>query len=266
MTKPFVLITLACLAAFDGLAQTKSASAQPPGTLTVSFGPSFPVGAFASKNGNELSSGLANAGELAALDWWQPISKSPFGMIASIRFAMNGVDSKATLEPLEESEPTYQWSMKKSHWSSGAILVGGYYQLPLTRRLDLRVNLEVGAALCYLPAQSVTGVHDSAGVGAVDLIQANVGKAHAVTLTALAGAGLSYHLTPHYSLLLHAGYSYLDPSFQNVHRTVYFAQGLIVPGDLSLSNAASLSVFSETRSYTQAMSSVGVTVGFGYSW
>jgi hypothetical protein len=259
ITKNHVLLTLACLAALGSFAQTT-------GTLTLSLGPNFPAGAFASKNGNDPSSGLANIGAVAALSWWQPIRHTHFGVVGSARFSMNGMNSKATLKPFEESEPTYQWSMNKSHWSSGALLAGPYYQLPLARRFDLRINLQAGAALCYSPTQTVTGIRDSVGFGPVDVVQASVGKIHVLTFTALAGAGLSYHLTRHCSLLLHADYTYMDPAFRNLHEQVTTGQHLVNPGIVSTDIAEVVTESNFTRNYTQAMSSVNVTVGFGYSW
>jgi hypothetical protein len=259
MTKIFALLPLACLAVLGGFAQTS-------GTLTFSLGPDLPVGAFASKNGNDPSSGLANIGELAAVSWWQPIRHTSFGVVGSVRFGMNGLSSKATLEPFEETEPAYQWSTGKNHWSNGAILAGPYYQAPLGRRLDLRLDLQAGAALCYFASQSVRGIRDSVGFGPVDLIDASVGKAHAVTFTALAGAGLSYHLTRLWSLLLHAGYTYMDPTFRNLRGEIVNAQNLVIPGIIWLSNAMVINESVYTRNYTQAMSSVDVTVGVGYSW
>jgi hypothetical protein len=259
MTKIFALLSLSCLAVPGSFAQTT-------GTLTLSIGPDLPVGAFASKNGNDPSSGLANIGELAAASWWQPIRHMPFGVVGSVRFGMNGLSSKATLEPFEETEPAYQWSTGKNHWSSGAILAGPYYQAPLGRRLDLRVNLQAGAALCDFASQSVRGIRDSVGFGPVDLIDATVGKAHVVTFAALAGAGLAYHLTRHWSLLLHAGYSYMHPTFRNLRVEIVNAQNLVVPGIVSLSNATVIEESVYTRNYSQAMNSVDVTVGVGYSW
>ena len=273
MTKTYALLTLACLATLGSFAQnigtlTQNISAltQTTGAVTLSFGPDFPVGAFASKNANDPSSGLANTGAVAAGSWWQPIRHTHFGVVGSARFSMNGMNSKATLQPFEESEPAYQWSMNKSHWSSGAILVGPYYQLPLTRRLDLRINLQAGAALCYSPAQTVTGIRDSAGFGPVDFVQATVGKVHTLTFAALAGAGVSYHLTQHFSLLLHADYNYTDPAFGNLHEQVKTGQHLNNPGGTTLNNFAEVTSYSYVSNYTQAMSSVNVTIGFGYSF
>jgi hypothetical protein len=273
MTKTYALLTLVCLATLSSFAQTTGTFnqttgvlTQTTGTLTFSLGPDFPVGAFASKNANDPNSGLANTGTVTTLSWWQPIRHTHFGVVGSVRFSMNGMNTKATLKPFEESEPAYQWSMNKSHWSSGAILAGPYYQLPLTHRLDLRVNLQAGAALCYSPSQTVTGVRDSVGFGPIDFIQASVGKVHVLTFTALAGVGVSYYLTRHCSLLLHADYIYMDPAFRNLHEQVTTGQHLVIPGMIFVANAEEVTESDFTRNYTQTMSSVEVTVGFGYSW
>src|ERR1700742_2177571 len=98
MTKTFVFFFLACLPAIGSFAQKTSKDVYPPGTVSISLGPSIPIGEFASKNTDELQSGLAKLGEVASLSWWQPLPNTRLGFVATVRFAMNSVDSKATLQ------------------------------------------------------------------------------------------------------------------------------------------------------------------------
>jgi hypothetical protein len=118
----------------------------------------------------------------------------------------------------------------------------------------------------WSPNQAITGVRDSAGFGPVDMVVANLHSVSATSFTGLAGLGVRYQWSSRLSLLARVDYAYLNPTFNNVHATLAFGQGLVIPGIVSLSNARSIAYSSETRSYTQAMPCVEAMVVVGWVW
>jgi hypothetical protein len=255
MRKTIVLLFAFFTLVIDGTAQTR-------GLLSLSLGPAIPVGAFASKDGTSISSGLADVGGLADLSYQRAFGASRFGWMATLRGRFNGVSKSATIAPLAEEFPGYEWSMNNSRWIAASALVGGYYQLPLTAKLTGSVNLQAGAARAWSPKQSIQGVRDSAG--SVDLIQGTLHSASATAFTALVGLGVRYQLNGRWSIQGRVDYAYLKPVF-TITASIADAQNLYVGGVLSLSTAQSLSEYTSTRRYTQAMPCIDVMVGIVHS-
>ena len=256
MKKPLSLLFIACLSVLGCLAQKN-------GTLSLSLGPAIPVGEFANKSVVDDKSGLAKIGWLADLSYLHPIGNKHFGFIATLRGRINGVDTKSAMDLYATSYPQYAWSATSNHWKAAAVMAGGYYNFPASSKIDIPVALLAGVAKAYFNEQTITGVRDSANVP-VDLIQAKFNKVDATAFSGMLKAGMVYHLTKRCALTANIDFWYLKPTFKNVTQTVVFAQGLIVPGVLSPSNATSISVYSDTRSYQQPMNSVNVTVGLAY--
>ena len=234
---------------------------QPKGALSLSLGPAIPLGDFASMNGFSSTSGLADIGAAAALEYRHPIHNTRFGWTASVRGDFNPVSKSATEAPFKAQFPGYQWSMNNSHWTTIAALIGEYYELPLSPKLSAQVFLGIGVAECWSPKQNITGIRDSVGFGATDLVQATLHSVSATTFTALAGAGIAYKWNTRWSLSARAGYEWLKPDFHNVNAQIFWVQRLIVPGILSPSNGGSTSAFSTTHDYTQPMATVDIAVG-----
>jgi hypothetical protein len=246
------------------LSTTRSWS-QNNGSLHLSIGGALPIGKFASKDVNDPASGLANPGGLAELGYSHLLKDNHWGLTIGIRGRLNGINKNANTSALREAFPVYTWSSSNSSWKALSAMAGAYYILPVSSKLDVRMELSLGAANCYLPEYTVLGILDTAQTGPTGFIQAKVNKEHAVSFSAMAKAGIVYHLNKHLDLLANLDFWYLKPNFKNVTQTVIVANGLVIPGYLSPSNATSLSVNSETRDYKQNMSTLNLTVGLGIS-
>lgn len=241
--------------------QTNAALAQTKSGLSLSLGAGLPLGEYGSKDANDPASGLAKLGALADLSYQHRFGKSNFGWMATLRYRFNGVDKNASIAPFAAEFPDFSWSMNHCRWSAAEALVGGYYERPLTRKLSLSASLELGVAQCWSPKETIQGVRDSVGFGPTDLIEANLHSVSATAFTALAGLSARYQWRDHWSFVARLNYSYLKPTFNNMIATVAEAHHLIIPGVLSLANAESFSVNSESRNYTQPMSSLDLVVG-----
>lgn len=242
-------------------------TAQSNGMLSLSLGPAIPMGEFASKNAFSTSAGLADIGGLADLSYQHPFGSSRFGWVASLRGRFNGVNKSATFAPFEAQFPGFQqWSVNNSRWTTAAALLGAYYDIPLSRKLGLRGNIGFGIAESWSPKQIVTGIRDSVGFGAHDLVQGTLHSVSATSLTATAGLSVYYRWSSRWSLMAKADYTWLKPTFHNVTALIIYAGGLVVPGILSPSNASTLSAYITTHDYTQAMPTVNILVGVTYNW
>jgi hypothetical protein len=245
------------------LSTTRSWS-QKNNTLHLSLGGALPIGKFASKDVNDPASGLANPGGLAELGYSHLLKDNHWGLTIGIRGRLNGIDNNANTSALREAFPLYTWSSSNSSWKALSAMAGVYYIVPAGSRLDVRMEVSLGAASCYLPEYTVLGILDTAHTGATAFIQAKVNKEHAVTFSAMAKAGIVYHLNKRLDLLANLDFWYLDPSFKHVTQTVIVVDQLVIPGVISVSNSASPpNIASETRDYKQNMSTLNLTVGVG---
>jgi len=244
------------------LSSTRSWS-QNNSSLHLSLGGALPIGKFASKDVNDPASGLANLGGLAELGYSHLLKDNHWGLTIGLRGRLNGIDKNANTSALREAFPLYTWSSSNSSWKALSAMAGVYYILPAAANLDVRMELSLGAASCYLPEYSVLGILDTAQTGPTGFIQAKIGKEHAVSFSATAKAGIVYHLNKHLDLLANLDFWYLNPNFKHVTETILIADGLVIPGVISPSNASSLSVNSQSRDYKQNMSTLNLSVGVG---
>ena len=248
----FLLISF-CLFVCHGFAQN----------FSLSLGPSLPIGEYANKDGNSQSSGLAKLGGLAEISYQHSLGGGRFGWIASLRGRLNELDGSASIQPLETEFPNFQWSTNHSYWTTAALLVGGYYRLPLTSSIDLLGYLQLGVAEAWVPKQSILGLRDSVGFGPTDLVEGRVLKDHATAFTGLGAVGVRYHLNRRWALMGRIGYWYLEPTFHNMTTTVIYAQHLAIPGIISLSNAEEITENTSARNYAQHMNDLDLSVGVG---
>ncbi|MDO6431932.1 hypothetical protein Q4E93_15100 [Flavitalea sp. BT771] len=235
-------------------------------SLHLSLGGALPIGKFASKDVNDPASGLANPGGLAELGYSHLLKDNHWGLTIGIRGRLNGIDKNANSSALRKIYPLYTWSSSNSSWKALSAMAGVYYILPAASKLDVRMELSLGTANCYLPEYTVLGILDTAHTGATSFVQAKVNKEHAVSFSATAKAGIVYHLNKQLNLLANLDFWYLDPNFKHVTQTVIVANDLVIPGVISPANAGSPpSITSETRDYKQNMSTLNLTVGVGIS-
>ncbi|TDW96335.1 hypothetical protein [Dinghuibacter silviterrae] len=254
MKQPLLLCLAALFTAYHSTAQTK-------GSLSLSLGPAIPVGAFASKNDHSANTGLANVGPLADLTYQHPIGSKSFGWMASLRGRFNGVDRAATLQSPEDFFPGYEWTLNRSRWTVVEVVAGSYFQRPLTKRLHLFANIELGVAEAWSPRESILGVRDSVGYGYTDMVVAHLSPASRTTFTGLAGVGVCYRWRGRWSLLGRVDFTYLEPTFKNVQSTLAIGDHLAIPSIISLSNAQEVSLYSYSNTNKQPMNSVDVSAG-----
>ena len=253
------LLILTCLSTTRSWSQNNS-------SLHLSLGGALPIGKFASKDVNDPASGLANLGGLAELGYSHPLKDNHWGLTIGIRGRLNGIDKNANSSALRQIYPLYTWSSPNSSWKALSAMAGVYYILPAASKLDVRMEISLGAANCYLPEYSVLGILDTAHTGATAFVQAKVNKAHAISVSGMAKAGIVYHLNQRLNLLANLDFWYLDPNFKQVTQTVIVVDHMVTPGYIYPGNSLDPpSINIQTRDYKQNMSTLNLTVGLGIS-
>jgi hypothetical protein len=233
--------------------------------ISLSIGPSLPVGEFASKNGSDPASGMAKPGALADLSYMSP-PKAHLGLIGTIRWRVNPVSKDGALGIFQQAYPSFQWSMSSHSWSAGAVMAGVYYTASVTPKLSFQGALMAGAAEVYAQDWAIRGIRDSTATGGhVDVGFADNKKMHTTTFTAMAKAGISYRLTGRLSFVASLDYWYLKPAFKNFSTSLAFGYHMLIPGYYSLSNSATAITYnSYTKDYTQPMNSLDLTAGLSF--
>lgn len=247
-----ILFVFACLSSVQAFSQQ----------LNLSVGPAVPVGAFASKDGNDPASGLAKLGWMADLSYTYGLRKSPhFGVTVILRGRLNGIDKEGMVAPFAESFPGYQWSGSNSSWKTAALMGGAYYTTAISGKWSFTGTLAVGVAEAWLPEINLRAIVDSTAQGGdANLLLVNNKKTRATTFTMMAKAGLHYKLTEKFSLTASVDYWFLKPDFV-LTQSVAFGRHMMIPGVYQLNNAASISTYSVKAPYSQQMNSFNLLVG-----
>jgi hypothetical protein len=250
------LFLMACCIAGSVCAQERS-------LITLSIGPSQPVGTFASQNGDGDGAGLARIGGVLDLSYQHRLHGGPLGLSAGVRTRLNPMNEDANLAWPKSMDTGYTYTVAKKSWEAGGIFVGAYYQRSLGSGLALEAGVSVGAVYAVLPTLSATAVRKSVlYAGSEDYRTVNANKAHALAPSVLPRVGIRYPLTSHFSVALHAAFWYLRPTFKNITETVVSTQGLNVSGVYNLSNSIGPVVSeSRNRDITQDMYTVDLEAG-----
>ncbi|TDX00870.1 hypothetical protein [Dinghuibacter silviterrae] len=232
-------------------------------SITLSIGPSQPVGAFASQNGAQEGAGLARIGGVLDLSYQHPLHGGPFGFSAGLRARLNPMNEDANLAYPKSRDTGYTYTVDKTSWEAGGIFVGAYYRKALSSKLSVEAGVSVGGVYTVLPALSATGLRKSVLYpGSQDYQTVRANKAHALAPSILPRLGIRYPLTSHFSFTLHAAFCYLRPTFKNITEWVESTQGLNVPGLYSFANSAGPIIgYDQTRNITQSMCTVDLDAG-----
>lgn len=175
----FLLLSFLC---FQLNAQESLETNSSKGFLTISIGPSFPFGDFASTDVNEFDAGFANNGlSINLINFGYLFSKNA-GITVMLAGSAYPLDVQSTNDPL---------------WSYGTLLVGPLLTFPLSNEdvlLDLRAM--VGTLTATLDPDDGSGSFDGSG-GAFSL-----------------GGAIRYHLSDKISLAGGADFISSNPEFE----------------------------------------------------
>ena len=186
---------------------TKSFS-QNKGYVSISMGPSFPIGNFASKNVNNNFAGWASTGIVLDINIAYKLGRN-FGLFGSLRGQTNNFDNAAFATELA-NQTGYDWSVSSKPWSIGGLMFGGYGSFPVSKKVSFDTKSLIGILRIATPEINST----LSGSGGSVWVKQN--SVNSISFTYLLGSGFKFDITEKICLMTHLDYLVSKPEFRNV--------------------------------------------------
>ena len=166
------------LAAALLLSVAANAQLKDSGSVTLSIGPSFPLGKFAKEEPSENSSGFAKGGMFVNIAYAHSLSKK-FGVTAMLHLQQNGLNTGAMetrynrawffsgfeftniVQPQRRPQiggPIFKdWNFEKAYWGTASVLLGAYGKFPLSKSQKLSAIIRTAIGPAYLASPEIHG-------------------------------------------------------------------------------------------------------------
>ena len=243
--------------------------------ISISFGPSFPLGAFANKDIYSNTSGVAKIGEAVNISYTYLVDKH-FGIAASLLGQRNTINTKSFEDafsihkfydafytgtiadpPGNPSYSTYpNWHFDQKSWKSASLMVGGYCEFPLQPSGKISFTGKVMAGVVYAKSPGLYGS------SITDTAKATITQSsnHAYGFEWLVSGGIKYPLTKKISLRSSVDYAGTNNiSFHNIKTTFFTVH------NYSTAMAYASENYSEGGG-KQNMSTVHLNFGIGFAF
>lgn len=220
------------------------------------MGASVPVGAFKTTRFHPLDPKTdVSTGLYADLLFKCPSRQSNFQLAWVLGFSTHAYDITALLENYQLGNPGLQWSTSGSNWISISLMPGVNYTIPVSAYIRFNAAFFTGASAVHAPAYLLVGINKSnnsyAGQATAEQL-----SAWAIALSSRLTTDVQFKVSNKTTLLVQAGYQYLQPTFSKVVQTTYeVTEG--EPGGAALQVSSSRRQFS----HTQTMSTLHVGAG-----
>jgi hypothetical protein len=218
------------------------ASAQHKSQLSLSFGPTLPVGNYAQKDTNGSlvgfaygkvvnGSGLAKTGINLSLDYKYYLSDS-WGLALQLKGQRNSVDANFIRQYILDHGASTATAQSDS-WVAGSILAGGFYHTPICRKIDkweMQLKLVGGVLKTSIPGQTVNSTYSQQG-NPIPIVAYSKRDAQTLGLGFAwqISAQLQYRLSKNVSLI--GGIDYSDASLHTTYHYVQLINGNYTIGD-----------------------------------
>lgn len=203
--KEKLLLSLLFLAYFSVSAQEFNKQS----TITLSGGPSFPVGAFANTDLYDNSAGLATVGGFANISYSYQFSKF-FGTVAAVGGRIHGVDKNALGNYILPTGSGATFGIEASNWQFFSVMGGIFQTVPITsnEKLTFEIKEMIGVQFSSSPEIKTTGFIP--GVGSLNSTE----ERQSVSSLAYAlGLGFKYKLSKSLAFKLFGDYQGASPKF-----------------------------------------------------
>jgi hypothetical protein len=249
--------------------------------LSLTFGPSLPLGDYHSTDINNSKAGFAGFGGNVNISYAHLLHKN-FGIAASLLGQLHPLNTKAmeksfdgqkfytdfvlgttgpgqALPPPNPNYITYSnWKFNKKSYMSGAALVGLYGDFPLTPAVSIVAKAMAGAADVSSPELKGQAYNDTS------LIMVDQKKVSAIGFAYALDAGVKYNLTKRISLLASVEYfTTANIKFKNVTSTSFIGIYPVIPNTYLPGNYSVLIANSNTVNAYQKLSSLNINIGIG---
>jgi hypothetical protein len=130
------------------------------GYISLSAGPSIPLGDFADNNIKNSNAGFANVGSKLELNAGFKLVKS-VDLAFKLFYSANGYDASTLTRKLEMENPGTKWTTTGRSWDIYGGLVGLSYSYPLTKKFVSDYKIQTGIMQTSIPQMKVTGSNGS---------------------------------------------------------------------------------------------------------
>ena len=260
-----LIIILVCLSLSPGV----SFSQAQKNRLTLSFGPSFPVGNYGSASSTNAMSGFAKTGISSNVSYSHLLHDN-FGLEVMLYGQQNGLNTGIMEQQLSESGFFYNpydnskryyknWTVPEKKWRLGSLLLGLSKELSAGRTSAFSITPKIMAGIVYAQLPSLKSESRMDTSYAVYMKS----KLKGFGISFMAGADLNYQLNR--SVGIHIGVDYFGTSKLKLKNVITSAAatdgGLIIPGlyDLRNSNGGLMAEYESEEK--QTINSVNTKVG-----
>jgi hypothetical protein len=244
-------------------------------SISLSLGPSFPVGSYGNKEINGSSNGFAKPGPALNISFSHLINKN-WGLSLTAFGQRNNYDTKAMEDafakqafygplvfssyfPLPNPTPTYttypNWKFEKNEWWIGGLMAGAYMQFPSKFSQDFLFTIKAQAGAVYVESP------ETKGVSTTDTVIAGFSQSgsHGIGFSYSIGAGAQYKLSK--KLYWITNLDFLGTNkilFKDITNTLTVVKYPNNPGMTSVSQSVM------TGNGKQSIQSINFTVGLGF--
>lgn len=180
------------------------------GYISLSLGPSFPIGDFSSKDIDNGKAGFAATGGLLEISFAYKLGEGNFGITALLRDQVNLFDNQSFVNEFTSKFPTTYWTVEGDGWGMGAFLFGGYGSFPFAKKASFDTRLMLGVSVATSPEITITETEKG------KTTWLNQSSASTSAFTYLIGAGFKYEIGKRLCLLTNLDYLGAKPEFSSV--------------------------------------------------
>ncbi len=205
MTKKTITVLIFILTCWSASAQISNS----PNSISLSFGPAFPIGSYGNKELKSSSTGFAKTGTALNISFSHQINKT-WGLSFTAFGQRNNYDTKAMEDAFSNKKlyhpiaysgtypppnPTYSiypnWEFTKDEWWIGGLMAGGFMQFPSRFSQDFQFTIKAQLGAVYVESPETKGV-SSTDTGMASFSQ---NGSHGIGFSYTIGAGAQYKLS-----------------------------------------------------------------------
>lgn len=268
MKKLLYLLAIAILPATQSYCQTTSFKSN----LSISAGPSLPLGNFPKTDLLNNEAGFANIGQNIGIAYSYKLNKH-LGLVGRIYGQRNGLNTGAMSDAYSHAgffaaygsiRKYPNWEVEKSPWLTGSVMVGLSEEIAVSQSGKVSMIVIALTGLTYVQSPKI----DANSKSDTSYTELKRDKSHAIGQSFLLGGGLKYAIGKRTSIILNAEYAGTSKvSFEDVHEIVVASDGgLIIPGFYSIKNAYSVIGTEYNGSFKQRVSALNINLGFSFSF
>lgn len=253
----FLSITILCLCFSQIFGQNKT------NELSLSFGPSFPLGDYSNTSLNNKFSGFAKTGQAISINYSRRL-KNNLGLEAMLYGQRNPINTSAFANELSKSGGFTNWTVNEKSWYATSLLLGISKELAISsgkNKISIKPNVLAGVAYAQSPSiKAESKMNDM-------YAKFTQSKSNGFGASILVGTLVSYQLSPVIGLSFHLEYLTTSKiTFDNI--TSEFAAtngGLVIPGLYEISNSRNPPIYSQSNfSQKNSINALNTKLGINF--